>query len=388
LLVERVPNKADDTLVRHAALARGTPGAEWVLVCDTDEFLLVDKPSIQAYVHGLEARYGRVDVVQFRWLPVNHLEPWCSTRPFGELAASMWQPALNTKLKSMVRTSRSTAENAHQPRLLDPAARYRVVIDGEPFTLGAHAFKKRGAAVGRTAGTAVPIDAPPSSEAMLLHVFVRSLADHITKLANTKIVMRLAASPLEHVAQLINGSRAMTPDALLRAFLDRVGNKGSQLLQHERVAGPSLLCRHNLTQRDVRARVVRLLALGPRGKAHSSLPYCARAEEEAAFDPEQLSALGLTRATWYYFAAVLAAEYRRYAGATRSDPRGVCGSLTECKTCHAGGQRGWALSAATDCNAEFGVCVRPILGPAGRRGWPPLAPHWTMPARSPTGLSL
>jgi hypothetical protein len=88
-------------------------------------------------------------------------------------------------------------------------------------------------------------------------------------------------------------------------------------------------CRHNLTQADVRARVVRLLALGPRGRAHSSLPFCVRAEEEAAFDPEQLAVLGLTRATWDYFAAVLAVAYRRHSGATRSDPRGVCGSLTE-----------------------------------------------------------
>jgi hypothetical protein len=365
--VHRVPNGDDDLLQKHQALAWDIPGAEWVLICDADELFMINKPTIREFVDAVEAEHGTADVIQFRWYTINHMEPWCWDRPIDVLTARAPISMLDN-LKSMGRVSSTVVGNVHAPIMRDPQADCRLVADGTRLTLTAHEYKYN--------NHFLRLEKRPTFESGVLHLFVRSLADHFTKALNSRVGMRRAKGSLEQIAQLINttGPSALgTPreqDKVLFRLFKLVGEKATQMLRHDRVDAPTIMCMHNLTAAAVRERVLRLLAQGPRGPAHRTLPYCVRSEEEAAFF-SQLEALGVPPATWGDFAAVLSRAYPRHASFVLSHEH-MCSLLKRCGRCELSGELRWAFVRGTDCNRRLGTCVsvraRPWLRRAGLLG--------------------
>ena len=85
LELHHVPNHADGLLAEYLHLALAAR-AEWFFTVDADEFLVLDAPSIGAFVDRVEAAHGRVDMFYFRWLMVDHMAPFCAEeQPFARM---------------------------------------------------------------------------------------------------------------------------------------------------------------------------------------------------------------------------------------------------------------------------------------------------------------
>jgi len=349
LRIERVKNRDDDVLRKYAGLAWNTPGVEWVLLVDLDEFLSLNASGIAEFVDDVEARHGRVDVMQFRWVVINNMSPECTAQPLRALVSAA-RPVLTEVVKSMSRPSSTRVWNTHRPRPRARAGVYRIVTDGMAWTSnGAHS------ALGLHY---LPLAQRPSFDSALIHLQVRSLADHFTKALNSRIGDRAVRCPAPHtpIAALINSSQAIAPDDVLRQLLPLVGVKATKPLVQARVVGPSFQCEHGLSDAAVQARLAALLAHSPRGAAHRSMPYCIVAEERAEL-ARQLDALGVTRDSWGSFAATLHQAYARHMRYVAEHPRG-CGMLAPCSRCEGSA---WELSSGTDCYKQLSRCltVRP-----------------------------
>ncbi|KAG8465042.1 hypothetical protein KFE25_012405 [Diacronema lutheri] len=209
---------------RHARAITGTT-AEWVLVVDSDEFLLCDAPSIAEHVARVERRVGRLDVFAFMWLAANNLAPTCAGWPaegsalaggacgaganatrgsagvadasfLGMLQRVRALPGHN--LKSMVRAR--LLKHMHGPHCLaltGPTAIVTTYYHGEarvgpPVCLGRHVAR-------------------PFVDSLLIHLNTRSLASMLIKASATHL----------------GGLELKLPDAFSRAVTDPLGDASS-----------------------------------------------------------------------------------------------------------------------------------------------------------------
>ena len=196
---------------------------QWVLMIDCDEFLVLNQPSIHAFVGGAERAAGRrLDAFLFRWTMIESLTPWCLEHtPFVRVLLNE-RPAANRHHKSMARVTAVSKALLHDFRLKPSDVAYRVWADAALIASTYH--------IGYT-----PYVNGAYSDSALVHVHTRSVSDLLKKAMRTSLKAKIVrnASALIGLVQ-----RAPTTDrfALLDNFLKCIGLKASLPLAHTRYA--------------------------------------------------------------------------------------------------------------------------------------------------------
>lgn len=85
LSVVHVPNHADRLLVEYLHLVTAAE-AEWFFTVDSDELLLLNAPTIGAYVDAVERQHGRMDLLCARADTLRPSRPRTLARPAAGLA--------------------------------------------------------------------------------------------------------------------------------------------------------------------------------------------------------------------------------------------------------------------------------------------------------------
>lgn len=269
--------------------------AEWVLLCDMDEFLALETPSVAAYVQAAEARHAcSLSAIGFRWAVVEHLEASC-----GELTLL----AAVRDHSAFLGPSLAVKYMTRMVELDDFAHVHYPVLRNRPAGAPAHCVECGGNRLGEIrsdlrhdlrhpwecpAGEAL---SAPYAHAAMLHVETRSLSNMVTKALTTRFQTRSVQSSerlLDVLAADSSGHGAGQPDVL--PFIEALGKKALIPLQqasrsHEIAVGQAQLDR-------VQAAVERLLlssasstlagqtASSPHGMADA--PVCSAQAEKLA----------------------------------------------------------------------------------------------------------
>lgn len=300
-----VPNAGNDALGEHLHLATGLPGVEWVLMVDMDEFLVLDRPTIQQHVDHLELKYGRLDAVQFRWAMMESVERGCPTQDLGSLVReSPIKPW--TYLKTLTRADEiASVPSPHYPLLHSQyVPRARVLCDG-------FMFSGEQPAINRT------IMWLPYGQSALLHLRTRSLIDMLVKAINTRLKKKPLRSKeslstvlrAEHVENKLDMAR------LLKRFVSAVGIKAMQPIRtacddRARTASHTVA---NFTVRGMRKRLYRLLAIQEarmEALGHAKLPMCDQWLEYRVFVAETLGKVGVNEEAFLRAAHFLTTAFK------------------------------------------------------------------------------
>jgi len=312
LQIHSVPNAGNDALGEHLHYATSVPGAEWVLMVDMDEFLVLDQPTIHEHVDALQSQYGQLDAVQFRWAMMESVERGCPTKPLGDFVRqSSIKPW--SYLKTMTRaTAIASVPSPHYPLLhehLVPQA--RVLCDGRLF-VSQHPM------INRT------ITWAPFSQSALLHLRTRSLIDMLVKATNTRLNFKTVRSK-DTLGSVLNAERVETKQdraRLLKRFVAAVGIKAMQPIRTAcdsrlKAAVHSL---SNFTVRTMRKRLYRLLAVQEdrmQALGAAYVPMCDQWLEYRVFAAETLGRLGVEEEAFMRSAHWLSLAFRDRMSAIR-----------------------------------------------------------------------
>lgn len=186
---------------------------------DTDEYLLLRTPTIAQYVDELEASFGPVDLVQFRWALYEHVQAYCSELPLEQMLREPPGVLVNSHVKTLTKVFPGLIlSHPHHP-LLAQDRLYTRVVDGR-------AQRVLGQDVGFTAPAALPY-----VESALLHVHTRSVADLLTKATHGLPVMHRKPVDPDLMRELIVGRRSRG-HALVHAFYKAGGTKAQLPAAH------------------------------------------------------------------------------------------------------------------------------------------------------------
>jgi hypothetical protein len=167
------PN-SDRALANLTRRARDIPGAQWVLITDPDEFLVLNEPTIQEYVARQQAAHGCLDAIVFRWAVLQWHEPYCApaaNAPSLAQMASSASLAINPQSKTLARIDRVKQWGVHTAHFKDVASS-RALIDGE-LQLGQKLVQQ------------YPFWNHSYSSAAIVHLYVRSLSNIVFKALRT-----------------------------------------------------------------------------------------------------------------------------------------------------------------------------------------------------------
>ncbi|KAJ1638088.1 hypothetical protein T492DRAFT_858880 [Pavlovales sp. CCMP2436] len=200
--VHRVENSGNGMFAEHFHLVVET-GAEWVLSIDSDEFLLLDVPTVGGFVDRVQRGRGPVDLFYFRWALADLMRPFCADEPFARVVKKHCRTP-HFLHKHMARVSAIKAVRPHCIVSRHPAQPLAMYHDGQYISLLRPNLAC--AAVNTFDHRAVPAYADSA------------LAWH------TRLDGKTLRSPSDLVA-LMKHAPAMDPTQALRRFVDAVGMK-------------------------------------------------------------------------------------------------------------------------------------------------------------------
>ncbi|KAG8463909.1 hypothetical protein KFE25_000077 [Diacronema lutheri] len=254
--VHRVRNAGNDLLAEHFALVVASR-AEWVFVADSDEFLLVDEPTIGAYVDRVERAHGPIDVFSFRWAMIDYFAPRCAHEVdfVRFVRAECCTPHFLHKQLSRVAKVRGLTPHCASWR--DPSMPLRVFHDGVALTAA------RPNALCRTVNAANSTT-PPRYATSVVHVHTRSITDLLIKALRTTLSRKRLRNP-HRLVELMRAAPVVPRDELLGAFLAAVGNKAALPLANMATIPRRFDAQHGagVAAHLVRQRLARLLPHAP-----------------------------------------------------------------------------------------------------------------------------
>jgi hypothetical protein len=357
LILRHYANNKNEAIKQHADLVFGIPGAEWVLLVvrlgacsrararwlhhsldrrdrllrslrrqrsayaaprgsqDTDEFLVINKPTIAQYVDGLEARHP-VDVIQFRWVLYEHMHPFCSTQPFGQTMIADDPPGLvaSYHLKSMTKLALPGLNllTPHYPTMRDQTSRtYRRVLDGVARNVSAAEVQRAAPAV--TARR-------PYFDSALVHVHTRSLADLLIKSAHgLSSKIRKPASRIA-LSRLIRGASVTWTDAGMGGLAEQfatIGGTKARLPASHYAKGLAIARELKFDASYAGARVMRMLREMRIPAKLAARSICDQAAERFEFT-RFLKTLNVSYSEYLGFARALEVEFRRKCARSRA----------------------------------------------------------------------
>jgi hypothetical protein len=275
--VVRVPqNLGNDLYKEHWHLVKES-GARWVLTVDTDEFLLIDAPSIGAFVARIERKHGEMVLFYFRWVMLDWLAPWCGPSVGSMIVGSESARAaltMHTFHKNMARVARVTGVRPHCANFARHSKEVALYDDGTPLVMRASSICRN---VNRYPNAS---RSPAYADSTLVHVHTRSLHDLVQKAL-------LTAFPLKKIkdrsalSELMRAAPTMQPGELLHELLRVVGTKANRTLKNLREVPAHFKKAYGLGTSFVRAKLRALLAEMPGTTTNSS--FCVpRIEREQA----------------------------------------------------------------------------------------------------------
>jgi hypothetical protein len=326
------PDKGDATFPYVSRYLTLLPGAEWVLVCDVDEYLLLDRPTIAQYVHAIEAQYGHaIDVFQFRWASARHVEPWCWAGPLRELVRRI-SATEHVVTKSMTRLSaiKRVTSNPHQMLLTE--GQHLTYTDGYLRNVmpGPHFFAL-----------------PTYKDAALVHISTRSIADLFAKSVATRFKDRAMRADHATLATMIRAPNVRNSTRMLHQLVVRIGDRIASPLWEETVLARRMRLQHSLSADTMGKRLKRLRFPLRAGAAGLELPFCNRTAERDFVGGLLLAKLGVSLREFERF-AVSASEAMLEALA---DWRQTAAYLARIGYARSYGQYHWSSPAF--CGAYF-----------------------------------
>jgi hypothetical protein len=310
-------NKA---LAHGAEAVRLLPGAEWALLVDPDEFLVLDAPTVGLWVARQEAQHGRLDAFVFRWALVEWNRPFCDSNDEGigagpgrgqgqspgllNLTASAF---VSAQTKTMSRVSSVARWAVHWATLRNPT-RARSLVDGKLFA-------------GQLRHNDYSLWGSTYDSSALVHLYVRSLADLLLKALRTTRSGQ-GARERQRLLALLSGEPSAAEhaprDAAVEALLpgrSPLALEFVRLLGHRAKLALSYLRKgKKAAQRQGHARAYtadlqRLLQRGSGGSGAESAPVCIGEIERS----ELASELNRSGVPWRSCERVLEAVSRELA---------------------------------------------------------------------------
>jgi hypothetical protein len=230
-----------DALLRmHQELVLGINPEAWVLQVDIDELLLIDEPSIGAFVDARARHHScELSALGFRWVAVQHMDPTCESLTPAAAAAAVAQ--YGDGLGGVAGSSQTFSGPSYYPKYMAKAKAVQVFAHPHVPTLrklreGVHCVDLDGVRLHGVhtlrRDTAKPWLVPltngsrPYAHAALLHLETRSLSNMLVKALTTRMPTRVARSK-DALASLLIGARSGAPTggALMRALASAVGTK-------------------------------------------------------------------------------------------------------------------------------------------------------------------
>jgi hypothetical protein len=193
--------------------------AEWVLVADIDEYLLLNRPSIGAYVEAVEATHGRVDFFQFRWANVLHFKFRCRPQNLAShvRAAGGAYPSPVIKTMSRIGAGVTGLGNPHHPKLRSAStSRYAIYADGRYRNVS-----KKMVMTAVIEPSTIALQKPLYRDAVLVHLHTRSIANQLAKAALTKHADKAAS--VVALRRVVQQPASVPPRELLAAYVKAVG---------------------------------------------------------------------------------------------------------------------------------------------------------------------
>jgi hypothetical protein len=254
--VHRVPNLGNDLYAKYFDLVRESR-AEWVFTCDSDEFLLINAPSIGSFIDRIELEHGRTDLFYFRWAVIDHTAPWCAgDEPLKRLIhRECATPHFLHKHMSRVAVVKMVRPHCVEAR--DLSRELRVYQDGHPLSLPPKQICGR---INR-----IELARRPSyADSALVHVHTRSLSDLLTKATRTGLPLK-GLRNADALVQLMGTAPSMDTTSRLATFVKVVGVKAQLPLNNIQRLPAIFGDRCGLTSNFVRRRMAQLLPFIPLG---------------------------------------------------------------------------------------------------------------------------
>lgn len=269
----------------HSTLAFN-PNNDWVLRMDPDEFVLIDSrfPTIQDFIREKEAQFGRLDVIQFRWAMMEHLQARCPTVPVLNLLSSLpvwWNPHMKTMVRPTSVTDGAQWPNPHFPFLKQGS---RVWYGGSETLNHSEIFAFYTDKAGH------PAPDQDYQEHALFHLHTRSLVNILTK-ALWPADDGLEIKGYEALKKLVDGQMLPT----YQVFTEMIGRKAVLPITH---SGCLLEDFRHCKPQAARVPPANLSHLLPPQERRSTVPACSQKEEDVmgqqALDPAGIKLSGTT----------------------------------------------------------------------------------------------
>lgn len=235
-------------------------GFVWLFVCDADEFLLLNKPSIGEYVAHAEGTRGhRLHMFQFVWVVMEHRHARCDDAPASHLLASR-NGTMGGRVKSMTRIAElGRFRGPHQTSFLETrrARTRRIYVGGTEHQVSRPDFKR----LYNYGGMQVVADSA------LVHLELRSLSNLMVKLITSKHPNRMVASQkrlLEAVCHPSDDS-----EELFMAFADSAGVKAAFSAAHALRSAADMQL-HHYTRENLAEAIGRLFRISAPAKLRTA----------------------------------------------------------------------------------------------------------------------
>lgn len=225
-------NKNPDSLIgKYSKQFTQDEGCEWLLVVDSDEFLLLnqhDFTGIADFVDQKEKMYGKgyLDAIAFRWATIENTNKYCYGNSFMQMLNDFYPNIYwNVMIKSMVRVKRLLIYgNSHYPTFKKDITVPQVYLESK-----LHSDLKMEAGYNFFSNFTF-------FESSLIHIHTRSLSDIIIKSLTSGFTDKTVKNKNELLTLILGGDLSIFANYNLTNYFDMfvyaLGRKATILLMH------------------------------------------------------------------------------------------------------------------------------------------------------------